>query len=284
MSPSPEAPAGTEKPLAQPYPWDAVARGYEKSSRAFMEQFSLEALGMLSSEGKLAPGSRLLDVACGPGTTTLLCAEHVAHIDAVDFSSEMLAILRDHVQRLALHNVTLHECDGQDLPFSDGCFDYAVSMFGLMFFPDRILGMRELLRTLVPGGRAVISSWAPMHRSTAFTALFDAVHVIDPSRPRPSPDPTSLENPDVFRGELEQAGFANIVIHEVEKDMRFDSPDEFWDRMAEGAVPLVLMRKQVGEAQYERNAELAKERLRASLGDTRVLRSIAYLATAEKPS
>jgi len=43
--------------------------------------------------------------------------------------------------------VTAQVADGQALPFADGEFEAAFSMFGLMFFPDRAKGFAELRRT-----------------------------------------------------------------------------------------------------------------------------------------
>ena len=275
-------PASLPKPLAQPGPWNAVASGYDEVSRKFMEEFSIEGIRLLTDGRGLNPSCRLLDVACGPGTTSLLYADQVGSIDAVDFSDEMLSIFAGHLLTKNFGNITLHHCDGQELPFNAGSFDYALSMFGLMFFPDRVRGMLEMFRVLAPGGKVLIASWAPLARSSALTALFEAVRAIDPTRPAATADVTSLENPEVFRSELTIAGFSNIEIHEVERHMEFDSSDEFWDTMAKGAVPLVMMRKQLGETAFEQKSALAKEHLRGLIGDRRKLSSIAFLAVAEK--
>lgn len=259
-----------------------MAAGYDEVSRELMEKFSRTGLELLKRRGALGSECRLLDVACGPGTTSLLCAEQVASIDALDFSENMLALFAQHLSDQNLGNVTLHHGDGQKLPFSEGRFDAAVSMFGLMFFPDRLAGMRELQRVLAPGGSVLISSWAPLSQSSALSALFEAVHAIDPSRPSPQPDPQSLENPEVFAAELAQAGFSAIQIHDVTHEMEVASADDFWDKMSVGAVPLVMMRKQLGETQFAAASEKAKLRLRELLGTQRTLSSVAHLALATK--
>ena len=277
-------PASLPKPLAQPGPWNAVAPGYDEASREFMAEFSIEGIRLLTAGRGFDPGCRLLDVACGPGTAALLYANQVRSIDAIDFSEEMLSIFAEHLLTKNFGNVTLHHGDGQHLPFASDNFDYGLSMFGLMFFPDRMRGMNEMFRVLRPGGKTLISSWAPLARSSALSALFEAVRAIDPSRPAAVPDMTSLENPDVFRNELASAGFTNVAIHEVERSIEFESTDSFWDMMAKGAVPLVMMRKQLGEELFEKNAQLAKDHLRQLIGDRRTLSSIAYVAIAEKPA
>ncbi len=67
---SSEKPAG---PLASPGPWNLVAEGYEEITRKFLEAFSRSGLAMLRYDGE----TRVIDVACGPGTTALLIAPAV---------------------------------------------------------------------------------------------------------------------------------------------------------------------------------------------------------------
>lgn len=56
-------------------------------------------------------------------------------------------------------------------------------MFGLMFFPDRLAGLREMRRVVRPGCPAVISSWVPF--DGPFGALLAALRDELPALPRP---------------------------------------------------------------------------------------------------
>ena len=136
-------PAG---PLASPGPWNMVAEGYEEITRKFLEAFSRSGLAMLG----YGSDTSAIDVACGPGTTTLLMAPAVRHVTSVDFSAAMLDQLRRNVAAAKAANVEIVEADGQALPFPDGSFDVGVSMFGLMFFP----GPGQGICRAVPGSQA----------------------------------------------------------------------------------------------------------------------------------
>lgn len=276
--PAENAPAPAVNPLSSPEPWDLVSEGYDETTGEFLAKFSEYGIEKL----ELRTDDRFIDVACGPGTTSLLAAPLVRSVDALDFSPEMLRIARRNASDAGLTNVTFHEGDGQDLPFSESSFDKGVSMFGVMFFPDRRRGMRELARVIRPGGKVLISSWAPIDMSSAMRTLFGALSAIDPSRKMPERDISSLENPEVFRKELEESGFGSVTVEPVEMSLDFESPEAFWDGMVRGAAPLTLLRKRVGEEEFARQTKIAHEYLRGALRGVNSLASVAYLAFGEK--
>ena len=86
MSTTPESP----NPLGQPLAWDLVADGYMEELVPVFERFAVRALDLAS----VGPGTRVLDVAAGPGTLALVAAERGAEVTAVDFSPGMIERLR----------------------------------------------------------------------------------------------------------------------------------------------------------------------------------------------
>ncbi len=106
----------------------------------------------------VAPGCRLLDVACGSGQLALQAAREGVEVTGVDIASNLIARARARAAAEGLH-ATFTEADAEDLPFEEGEFDVVVSLIGAMFAPrpDRVA--RELLRVCSPGGTIAMANW-----------------------------------------------------------------------------------------------------------------------------
>jgi SAM-dependent methyltransferase len=94
-----------------------------------------------------------------------------------------MASRRNHAS-IEAGRVQLHHGRVERLPFDDQVFDKAMSMNSLHLWPDPIAGLRELRRTLRPGGRIAV----------AFTRF-------------------SYVSADKFESQLLKAGFADVNIH-----------------------------------------------------------------------
>jgi SAM-dependent methyltransferase len=174
--------------------------------------------------------------------------------------------------------------DGQNLPFADAEFDAGFSLFGLMFFPDRARGFRELLRVLRPGAGAVVSSWAAVEDSSLMRAMFGALAAADPNFPAPRKDLAGLENPEVLAGEMRAGGFERVRIEAVTNVIRPPSAEELWRSMARSSAPLVLMRRRLGEAEWQRRGPIAQAYLAEALAKEPELSTTAWLAVGYKPA
>jgi len=233
----------------------------------------------------LAPTTRVVDVASGPGTMACRVASRVATVDAIDFSAEMVARCRARAEAGGLPNVTVVEGDGQALPYADESFDVGFSMFGLMFFPDRPRGFRELWRVLRPGGHAFVTSWASVDESPLMLARIAAWKVADPGAASPQKNVMTLENPALFAGEMRAAGFVDVAIDPVYRDREFRDLDDLCEGLTMGNAPFELVRRDVGEAEWRRRVGVMRDYLGTHYGPFPLrLGSTAYLGQGRKPN
>ena len=108
----------------------------------------------------LRADERVIDVAAGNGNATLAAARQFAEVTSTDYVE---ALLERGKQRAAAERlpVTFQQADAEALPFADGCFDVALSTFGVMFAPNQETAAAELSRVVRKGGRIGLANWTP---------------------------------------------------------------------------------------------------------------------------
>lgn len=266
-------------PLAQPEPWSHIAPAYAEHTVPFFRAFAAEALRLLPPDG-----ARVLDIAAGPGTLTLQASAAARRVVAADFAPAMLRRLRAEAARTDARNVTAVTADGQRLPFADGSFDRAYSMFGLIFFPSRAQGLNELWRVLAPGGGVAIGSWPPLRRNVVQAILVEAAAREIPGFPLQL-DEAPLGTATALEAELGAAGFVDVRVTEAQATHPARSAEELWAGAQRTNLPLILLRRRIGEAAYAEVATRLEARLRAELTPELLARPwLALIATARKPA
>ncbi|MGD0835080.1 MAG: class I SAM-dependent methyltransferase [Polyangia bacterium] len=249
-------------PLSASEPWNWVADDYVDVNIPLLGLFSDEAMSRVA----LGPHMRVVDVATGPGTLACRVATHVKQVDAIDFSTDMLAHCQARVRELGASNVVIRRGDGQALPYADATFDLGFSMFGLMFFPDRVQGFRELHRVLVPGGRALVSAWAPVESSSYMRARMRALHAADPSAPSPATNVLTLEDPDRFAREMARAGFVEVKIELVSREIEFRDAEVLFSTLTRGNAPFELLRRKLGDGEWQKRLHGIRNYLTDEMG------------------
>jgi ubiquinone/menaquinone biosynthesis C-methylase UbiE len=98
---------------------------------------------------------RVLDVACGCGTSAVFLAERFhCHVTGLDCGVKNIAAAEAHaLKRGVVHRTTFRQGDGERLPFKDGVFDAVISECSFCTFPDKLLAASEMHRVLRSGGR-----------------------------------------------------------------------------------------------------------------------------------
>ena len=247
-------------PMASPEPWDLVADAYAEEVVPLGEHFAGIAIDLV----ELSAPAHIVDVATGPGTLALLAARRGLSVSALDFSPAMIAALRRRADEAGFDIDDARVGDGQALPWDDDRFDAAFSMAGLIFFPDRDAGFRELRRVLRPGGSAVVSSSAEL--PPIFVDVLEAISRLLPDLPI-SGGRMPLADADEFAAEMDAAGFDRVRIETVSHTIENASVEAFWVKTQRSAAPLVLLRERLGDEAWAGLSADVLARLRESHGD-----------------
>ena len=252
-------------PLTEPEPWNAVATGYD-------EEFCTALPGLVDSVFShlgAPPESTVLDLATGPGTFAVRAAPRFAKIVAVDFARQMIERLEAHLERKGIRNVEARVMDGHALTLPDASFDAVVSMFGWFMFSDRARAIAEIHRVLRPGGRVLVTSWAPPDRNTVLGMGIHALRHALPDLPRP-PGPLPTQILETCAAEVRAAGFRDVRTDIVRATAEYDSADAYWRTMETAGAPMVVLRKRLGDDKFNEAIENGRQYLLTKLGSGRV--------------
>ncbi|KAN0041368.1 hypothetical protein ACTFIV_003907 [Dictyostelium citrinum] len=213
--------------------WDqtaeTLAKFILKPTIGFSTYFAIDALNLaIPKEFKDKPMT-ILDVAAGTGPLSLYGAEVYKNTKfiATDFSPKMIEIVDRLVKDNNIKNIEAHVMDGQNLTIENDSIDYTFSIFGLIFFPDLIKGMKEMFRVLKPNNqsRAAIASWCnDSFLVQVFQETTDQLLTQQNGKPTTYHQTAlSLSNESEFKAHLESVGFIDVTITKVEHPMELDS-------------------------------------------------------------
>lgn len=111
----------------------------------------------------ISAGTRVLDIACGPGLFLRLAAQRGATVSGVDPEAVFIAIARERVPDAELVIGGM-----ESLPFADRAFDVVTGFNAFQFAADPARALREAARVGVAGCPIVIAAWSrPEHCEAA---------------------------------------------------------------------------------------------------------------------
>ena len=163
--------------------FDRIARVYDRMNSVMTAGLHHQWRSRAVDLAAVAPGDRVLDVACGTGDLSLELARRVGAGGAVvgcDFSEQMLALAREKAARAQAPAAALRFewANALELPYADGEFAAATVGFGARNFSDLEQGLREMRRVVRPGGKVVVLEITTPTRpplSTFYRVWFDRI-------------------------------------------------------------------------------------------------------------
>jgi arsenite methyltransferase len=142
-------------------PKACCARLYESDAALWLLDGELHPGGELLTRrlaelAGIAPGTRVVDVACGTGASARLLARDLgAEVVGVDLGAR--TIERATWQAGGAEGVRFVQGDAEALPLPGRSFDVALSECSLCTFPDKRRAVDEMARVLRPGGAIAVA-------------------------------------------------------------------------------------------------------------------------------
>ena len=210
--------------------WERQVAGYED----FFVPITTRLIRPLLDAAGVAGGSRMLDVATGPGYVAAGAAERGASVIGIDIAEGMLALAR------RLHpQLEFHRGDAAALSFEDASFDAVVANFVLLHVGRPELIATEFARVLRPGGRVALTVWDVPDRARFLGVLLDAVAAAGAGPPPDIPvGPPFFRYADdtEFTGLLRGRGFEDVGVETISFSHREPSAEALWRGLMGGTV------------------------------------------------
>lgn len=272
---------------------DTLADKFDRFRHILMEGLSYHSRVPLERL-TVTSGSRILDVGCGWGDTAIQLVRKTGpdgYVLGVDCVEQFLTKARDDARKAGLDNIRFITEDVERYPF-DGRFDLCFSRFGMMFFENPVLAMKNIRRALRPGGELMFIVW----RSSDFNPwLGMAKEVVLRYLPEPGegarscgPGPFSMASTEVVSKQLEIAGFRDINFEQLDGPVTVGNSvqDAINFQLAIGPAGEVF--REAGELAEQQRPEI-EEALREALAHYQddsgciVMPSSSWCITARNP-
>jgi len=244
---------------------DVLVAKFERFRNILMDGLSYHSAVPLAKL-ELAAGSRALDVGCGWGDTAIELARKVGPrgtVVGLDCCDAFLAKGRRDAAAEGLANVRFVVADVQTYPFERE-FDFCFSRFGMMFFANPVIAMRNIRAALKPGATLMFITWRAL-ANNPWLGMPKAV--VSRFLPPPGedaqtcgPGPFSMADPDVVTAQLKAAGFVDYAFERIDGHVMIG-------RDVEQAVEFQLALGPAGEIVREAGAlaEARREEIGAAL-------------------
>jgi ubiquinone/menaquinone biosynthesis C-methylase UbiE len=219
--------------------WRESAPYWQKHLSTIHTMFS-PVTRALMEDADINEWATVLDVAGGSGEPSLTIAEIVGSAGSVTYTDvvpEMVTAAESEARRRGLTNVIFKQCAADTLPFEDRSFDAVVCRLGVMFFPDPLAGLREMLRVTKREGVVALAVWAKSELNPFSYLITDVL-----ARHFGADSPADSNAPGAFRF-AEPGSLARILmdagaVDVKERALKFEiaapiSVGEFWEMRSE---------------------------------------------------
>jgi ubiquinone/menaquinone biosynthesis C-methylase UbiE len=207
---------------------------------------------------RVRPGDTVVDVGCGFGDTAIKLAKLVGptgSVLAIDCCDGFLEFGRQDAKAAGIGNITFLEEDVQTYRF-EPLHDFCFSRFGTQFFENPVAGLRNMRKSLKPGGIMTMIVWRGIKDNPWLGSAKDVVLSFLPppgeNAQSCGPGPFSMADTGVVTKQLEIAGYKDIQFERIDAQV-------FVGKDLDDAVAFQLALGPAGEV-YREAGRLAEER------------------------
>lgn len=210
--------------------WETVVEDYDAAFSRLTQQVIPAMLDAL----ELAPGMRLLDVACGTGYLAAAAAARGTVTEGVDFSVPMVMRARSLHPGIDFHEGDALTLDGQ----ANGSFDAVGMNFGILHFDEPERALSAMHRVLRPGGRLAFTAWGPPEMVAGFAIPMAAIQRSGNPNVGLPPGPPFFHFSDAANCEeaLKRCGFREMRTAIVPQHWVFPSPGAYFEALLHGTA------------------------------------------------
>jgi SAM-dependent methyltransferase len=202
-----------------------------------------------------ASQTRVLDVGCGTGATTLAAARRLGangESIGIDISEPMIALARARAEREAAPARFIC-ANAQEHAFEPSSIDLIISRFGVMFFDDPVRAFANLRRAVAAHGALRLIAWRSPAENPFMTTAERAARPLlpkPPDRRSDGPGQFAFADADRVAGILREGGWTGIEIQPI--DVPCTLPETVLARYVTQLGPVGRILQEADDATHKR--------------------------------
>ena len=257
--------------------------GWDKASDSYHHHFGVltqQSCDALLDAACVQAGSKLLDVATGPGYVAASAQQRGAHAIGIDVSPAQVNLARKNYP-----GIEFRQGDAEHLTFEAALFDAVVMSLCLLHLPNAERGVAEAFRVLKPRGHFAATVWAKPEHNPAFHIILGAIERHGAKVDLP-PGPPFFRFADAGEAErvLLAAGFVEPQMQIVPQYWRLASPDDLFAAFEQGTVRTAAVLRAQPEQTYQTIKVAVRKEVLAFVKDgIYVIPAPVALSSAKKP-
>ncbi len=209
--------------------WQQSVDQYDNSFGSLTNQIIEPLLNAVNPQ----PGTKILDIATGPGYVAAGAAKRQCQVIGLDFSDAML-------KKAKQLNPDLEFIQGEaeSLPFKNGEFDAVVMNFGILHLAEPQKAINEAFRVLRHPGKFAFTVWDVMDQCIGMKLVYEAIQAygnLEVALPEGPPFFYFSEEQNCISA-LQNAGFSHLLVSKFSLTWELKNADELLDAFYQGTA------------------------------------------------